>query len=81
MPDPKDMSPTPARDACIEQILQEEQGALARLIDDAVTALGKGSNQPKETLRNRAQKLSLGARVTARLLTKLRLDSKYPPKK
>lgn len=77
----------PTQDAGIEQILQDEQGVVARLIDDAVAALGNASKQTKDsdladgTLRQRAQKLSLGARITARLLTKLRLDSKYPPRK
>lgn len=74
-------------DADIERLLQDEQGAVARLIDDAVTALGNPNKQPKDpdtanwTLRQRAKKLSLGARITARMLTKLRLDSRYPPGK
>lgn len=74
------------QDADIERLLQSEQQAVARLIDDAVAALGNASKQQKDsyvadgTLRQRAQKLSLGARTTARMLTKLRLDSRYPPK-
>ncbi len=74
----------PGQDADIEQLLQDEQKAIARLVDDAVAVLGNASRQAKDSgvaevaLRRRAEKLSLGARITARLLTKLRLNRKYP---
>jgi hypothetical protein len=69
---------TPAE---IERLLQEEQGALASLIDDAVAALGGATKQQRDAsvergmLKQRAETLSLGARITARLLTKVRLDT------
>lgn len=66
----------------IEQLLQHEQAAVAQLVDDAVELLGNATRgTEKAALRQRAQKLSLAARITARLLTRLRLDSKYPPSK
>jgi len=72
----------PERDDDIEQRLQDEQEAVAQLVDDAVEVLGNATPEAaKEPLRQQAQKLTPGARITARVLTKLRLDSRYPPKR
>ena len=65
-----------------EQLLQREQHELAGVISQAVTQLsGRSTDASKAALRQRAEKLSLSARITARVLTKLRLDSRYPPNK
>jgi len=65
-----------------EQLLQREQQELASIINQAVTQLAGGSSDAaKAALRERAEKLSLSARITARVLTKVRLDSRYPPKR
>ena len=72
----------PGRDDDVEQLLQDEQAAVAKLVDDAVEQLSSTSTvAAKAAFRRRAMKLSLGARITARTLTRLRLDTKYPPKK
>ena len=66
----------------IEQLLQNEQEAIAQLVNDAAAVLGGAAACPsKAALRERAEKLSPAARITARVLTKLRLDSRYPPKR
>jgi hypothetical protein len=60
-----------------EQLLQLEQLELAGIIDDAIAILSAPSTQAAKTaLRERAGKLSLSARITARVLTKVRLDTK-----
>ena len=72
----------PVPPADIEQLLQIEQKQVHRIINDAETMLAAGSSEPsKAALRERAEKLSPSARITARVLTRLRLDSRYPPKR
>lgn len=72
------------QDAAIEKLLQAEQEAITRIVEDAVTVLGNASQQThdweiaKAALRRRSEKLSLAARITARVLTKVILNSKYP---
>lgn len=68
------------QDAEIERLLQSEREAVAKLIGDAVEILGRHTPRAaRVALRQRAEKLSLSGRITARTLTKLALDMKYPP--
>lgn len=63
-------------DANIERLLQDEQEAVSRIVSDAVALWASGASEAsKAALRQRAEKLSLGGRITARTLTKLRLDN------
>lgn len=74
------------QEAAIEQRLQEEQQAVADLVRDAVAIWGttgrrvKGADVAEEDIRRRAKELSPSARITARTLTKLLLDSRFPRK-
>jgi len=65
-----------------EQLIEREQHELASVINQAVTQLsGPFSEVARVALRKRADKLSLSARITARVLTRVRMDCKYPPKR
>jgi hypothetical protein len=72
------------QDAAIERLLQDEQEAITRIVDDAVELLRvrrAGSEAAKAELRRRVERLSLAARLTARALTRLRLDCGNLPAK
>ena len=61
-----------------EQLLQGEQEQVASIIDDALKLLIAGpSEAPKAGLKQRMEKLSPAARITVRVLTKLRLEGRY----
>jgi hypothetical protein len=47
----------------------------------ATTDGAQEADAAETTLRQRAETLPVAARVTARTLTKLRLNSRYPPEK
>ena len=62
----------------IERLLRAEQEQVASIIQDVVTLLHAGpSEASKAALRQRMGKLSPAARLTARMLTKLRIESRH----
>ena len=75
------------REAAIEWRVRVEQDKVADLIRDAVAIWGTtgrrviGADAAAEDIRRRAGELSPSARLTARTLTKVWLDSKRPPDK
>ncbi|MBI3919011.1 MAG: hypothetical protein HY322_18620 [Betaproteobacteria bacterium] len=65
-----------------ELLIEREQHELASVISEAVAQISSRSSEAtRVALRKRAEKLSPAARITARVLTKLRLNIRYPPKR
>lgn len=77
MPRPKSQIPD------VEKTLLAEQESVALLVNRAVKVLSNPSRrqQDKDAVAQTAQKLSTSAQITARTLTKITLDCKYPRKK
>ena len=75
---PKPSVPRLVTASDIERLLRAEQEQVASIIKDVVTLLDVGpSEASKAALRQRMGKLSPAARITARVLSKLQLDSRY----
>jgi hypothetical protein len=74
---PPDGSPGIVAPPDTEHLLQLEQLEIAGIIDDAMALLSAPPSQAARTaLRERAERLSLSGRITARALTKARMDTK-----
>lgn len=67
----------------VEQMLLVEQEAVTKLVNRAVAVLSNPHRrqEDKDAVAQVAQQLSSSARITARTLTKVTLDCKYPRKK
>jgi hypothetical protein len=61
----------------VEELLRLEQHEVARFVEDAMALLAAGASESsKAALRRRMENLSPSARITARVLTKLRLNGR-----
>lgn len=67
----------------VERTLLAEQESVALLVNRSVKVLSnpRRRQEDKDDVAQMAQQLSSSARITARALTKITLDCKYPPKK
>ena len=64
----------------VEKLLRVEQEQVASIIKDVVTLRDAGPSEAlRAALRQRVEKLSPAARITARVMTKLQLDSRLDP--
>ena len=58
----------------VEELLRLEQHEVARFVEDAMALLAAGASESSQAaLRQRMENLSPSARLTARVLTRLRL--------